>query len=259
MSDILFRVSDLTKTYYASNTRQVALSKQISFVLNKGETLGIVGESGCGKTTLLRVLSLLEKPDSGTIELSGEDVTHAQGVQRKAYFKNVQMIFQNPASAFFPRMSVQRALCEPLQGFTNLRGAQRNSRVDELLDMVSLSQSLKKRYPHELSGGQLQRLGIARALASNPQILLCDEITSALDVSVQDEIMVLLAQLQREKNLSLVFVTHDLPLAQACSHSILVMYEGAVVERCAAHDFESACTETYTKKLIDSTLYLEME
>ena len=230
MSECILEGRGLTRRYRRPDGRILTACQQIDLRLYPGETLGIVGESGCGKSTLLRILSQLERPDEGQLLFRGEDVTGWKGENLRRHRRHIQMVFQDPAAAFFPRMRVWDAVTEPLRNFSSCSRRELREKAKQLLEMVELPQEFLDRYPHSMSGGQRQRLGIARALALEPEVLLCDEATSALDVSTQDQLVELLVELQRQRELAILFVCHDLALVQSLSHRIMVMYLGVVVE-----------------------------
>jgi oligopeptide transport system ATP-binding protein len=204
--------------------------EKVSFDVRRGETLGIVGESGCGKSTLARCLVRLYDPDDGRIRFDGQDVLALQGADRRRYHRRVQMAFQDPYSSLNPRMTVGQALAEAIRFHALRPYAQTMTRVAELLDLVGLPAAAAERYPREFSGGQRQRIGIARALAVEPDMLIADEIVSALDVSVQAQIINLLLDLQSRLHLTILFIAHDLRVVRHLSHRVAVMYLGAIVE-----------------------------
>jgi len=204
--------------------------ENVSFEVRRGETLGVVGESGCGKSTLARCLVRLHEPGGGSISFDGHDVLALQGADRRRYHRRVQMAFQDPYSSLNPRMTVGQALAEAIR-FHDLRPpAHAGARVAELLDLVGLPAAAAERYPREFSGGQRQRIGIARALAVEPEMLIADEIVSALDVSVQAQIINLLLDLQSRLHLTIIFIAHDLRVVRHLSHRVAVMYLGSIVE-----------------------------
>jgi peptide/nickel transport system ATP-binding protein len=204
--------------------------ENVSFEVRRGETLGIVGESGCGKSTLARCLVRLHEPGGGSVRFDGQDVLALQGADRRRYHRRVQMAFQDPYSSLNPRMTVGQALAEAIRFHALRPPAQTMSRVAELLDLVGLPASAATRYPREFSGGQRQRIGIARALAVEPDLLIADEIVSALDVSVQAQIINLLLDLQDRLHLTILFIAHDLRVVRHLSHRVAVMYLGSIVE-----------------------------
>jgi len=204
--------------------------ESVSFAVRRGETLGVVGESGCGKSTLARCLVRLHEPDGGSIRFDGQDVLTLQGAGLRRYHRRVQMAFQDPYSSLNPRMTVGQALAEAIR-FHDLRPpAQTMPRAAELLELVGLPAAAAERYPREFSGGQRQRIGIARALAVEPDLLIADEIVSALDVSVQAQIINLLLDLQERLHLTILFIAHDLRVVRHLSHRVAVMYLGSIVE-----------------------------
>ena len=202
----------------------------VSLTVARGETLGIVGESGCGKSTLARCLVRLYRPDAGRIDFDGIDVLALKGAVGRAYNRRVQMVFQDPYSSLNPRLTVRQTLAEAIAFHRLRRGAAIAERVAELLDLVRLPADAADRYPHEFSGGQRQRIGIARALAVEPECLVADELVSALDVSVQAQIVNLLLELQERLHLTVLFIAHDLRLVRHISHRVAVMYLGSIVE-----------------------------
>jgi oligopeptide/dipeptide ABC transporter ATP-binding protein len=230
----------------------------VSFEVRRGETLGIVGESGCGKSTLARCLVRLLEPDGGKIVYGGQDVLSLEGAQRRAYHRRVQMVFQDPYSSLNPRMTVRQTLVEAIR-FHNLRkdAAAVDARVAELLDLVRLPSDASQRYPYEFSGGQRQRIGIARALAVEPECLIADELVSALDVSVQAQIVNLLLELQARLGLTILFIAHDLRLVRHISHRVAVMYLGAIVELAETERLFSRPTHPYTAALLKAAPELD--
>ena len=229
----------------------------VSFEVKRGETLGIVGESGCGKSTLARCLVRLHRPDAGRIDYGGVDVLALGGAERRAYNRRVQMVFQDPYSSLNPRMTVRQTLAEPI-AFHDLRqGEAAGARVAELLDLVRLPSDSADRYPHEFSGGQRQRIGIARALAVEPECLIADELVSALDVSVQAQIVNLLLELQARLNLTVLFIAHDLRLVRHISHRVAVMYLGAIVELAETETLFTKPAHPYTAALLKAAPELD--
>jgi len=222
----------------------------VSLQVSRGETLGIVGESGCGKSTLARCLVRLHEPDAGAIRLDGQDVLALSGTARQAYNRRVQMVFQDPQGSLNPRMTVGDALSEALRVHRVVERPAIPDRVQALLDLVHLPGDAAGSYPHEFSGGQRQRVGIARALAVEPAVIIADEPVSALDVSVQAQIVNLLLELQGRLGLALLFITHDLRLVRHVAHRVAVMYLGRVVETGPTEALFRAPLHPYTAGLI---------
>jgi peptide/nickel transport system ATP-binding protein/oligopeptide transport system ATP-binding protein len=233
MSDDLVEVEHLTKRFavkqgvFARGTAQVHAVEDVSFTVRRGETLGIVGESGCGKSTTARLILRLLVPTEGTIRFDGEDITNTSQRKLRRIRREMQMIFQDPYSSLNPRKSVGQIVGAPfaIHGDRNAR-----VRVQELLETVGLSPEHYNRYPHEFSGGQRQRIGVARALALSPKLIVCDEPVSALDVSIQAQVLTLLRSLQDDFNLTYVFISHDLSVIRQIADRVAVMYLGRIVE-----------------------------
>ena len=223
----------------------------LHFDLQPGEALGIVGESGCGKSTLARALVGLQRPTSGGIVLGGRDVARMDDAAWRPLRREIQMVFQDPLASLDPRMTIAASIEEPLRALRpDLDAAAREARVAEVIRRVELEPELAQRYPHELSGGQCQRAGIARALAVEPKVLVCDEPVSALDVAVQAQILKLLAGLQRERQLALIFISHDLAVVKQLCQRVLVMYLGRVMEQASAAELFGRARHPYTRALL---------
>lgn len=222
----------------------------ISFSVNKGETLGLVGESGCGKSTLGRALIRLYEPTSGEVQFRGKNWLQVKGADLRAQRKDMQMIFQDPFSSLDPRMTVGQILSEPYEIHGILYGEERKARVKELIELVGLKASHINRYPHEFSGGQKQRICIARALALDPSLIIADEPVSALDVSIQAQILNLMKDLQKKFNLTYVFISHDLSVIEHLCDRIAVMYLGKIVEIATREELFKNPKHPYTQALI---------
>ncbi|WP_299950623.1 ATP-binding cassette domain-containing protein [uncultured Modestobacter sp.] len=222
----------------------------VSFSLQRGRTLGIVGETGAGKSTVGRLVLRLTEPDSGSVRLLGEDVLASGQRGLRRLRRRAQMIFQDPFASLDPRMVIGTSVGEPLLLHEGLRGARQADRVGELLGRVGLRPEMADRYPHEFSGGQLQRIAIARALATNPDLIICDEPVAALDVSVQAQVLNLLLDLQAERGLGYVFISHDLSLVRSFAHEVAVMNHGEVVEFGPGAELFDNPQHPYTQELV---------
>ena len=254
MSNTILEIKGLTKKFLNAQGQTLTACNNISLTATKGQTLGIVGESGCGKTTLMRTLTQIFPANGGEIILDGVNILNLSGEAARQSRRKLQMVFQDPSSSFNPKMKVKDIICEPLLNFNLIKKADVDNKASELLTLVELPSDFKDRYPHSMSGGQRQRLGIARALSLEPEIIIFDEATSALDVSVQNTICELLAKLQREKQLTYLFICHDLALVNSFSHKIAVMYLGNIVEMLdnTKYELSADALHPYTKALIKS-------
>jgi oligopeptide/dipeptide ABC transporter ATP-binding protein len=247
----LLQVRDLKKHFKVGRESLKAVDG-ISFEIGRGETLGLVGESGCGKSTAGRVLTRLYEPSGGEVIYGGKNVHEAKGDEDRELNRKVQMIFQDPQASLNPRMVVGDIVAEGLDIHNLARGEERNKRVSELLDVVGLNEEHASRYPHEFSGGQRQRIGIARALAVDPEFIVADEPVSALDVSIQAQIINLMRRLQRERSLTYLFIAHDLSVVKHISDRIGVMYLGSLVELAPSEELYANPKHPYTQALLSA-------
>ena len=257
-NEILLEVKGLKKYFDVSsgllkkNEAYVYAVDDINFFVKKGETLGIVGESGCGKSTTGNMVGMLLEPTEGEIVYKEQDLRSLSKKELRNIRYEIQMIFQDPFSSLNPRMKVYDIIAEPLRTHLKLSRKELYDRVAELMELVGLNKSYMKRYPHEFSGGQRQRIGIARAIALNPELVICDEPVSALDVSIQSQILNLLVKLQKELNLTFIFIAHGLPAVQYISDRIAVMYLGKIVELATKEDLFKEALHPYTKGLLSA-------
>ena len=263
----LISVESVSKEFRATQTLSRILAGKprpsvhalnaVSLDVHRGETLGIVGESGCGKSTLARCLVRLLEPDQGHIRFDGKDIGTLGPAERRVFNRRVQMIFQDPYSSLNPRMTVRQVLTEALSVHAMRPRAEIPGRINELLELVRLPGDAADRYPHQFSGGQRQRIGIARALSVEPEVLVADELVSALDVSVQAQVINLLLQLQEQLHLTIVFVAHDLRLVRHISHRVVVMYLGKVMEISPTEALFSTPRHPYSKALLEAAPELD--
>lgn len=256
--DVLIEVKDLVKHFPVTagvlkrKVGDVKAVDGVNLTIKRGETLGLVGESGCGKTTVGRCILQLQEVTSGSVEFDGVDLVQTRGSQLRRRRRHMQLIFQDPFASLNPRMTAGDIVGETLLIHNVARGKKYRQRVAELLQMVELDPVVASRYPHEFSGGQRQRLGIARALAINPDFVVCDEAVSALDVSVQAQIIALLIRLRKEFNLTYLFIAHDLSLVRNISDRVAVMYLGRIVEITTADQLYSNPRHPYTISLLSA-------
>ncbi len=242
----------ITKGIFSKVVNHVKAVDNVSFNIKEGETLGLVGESGCGKTTVSRVILRLLEATAGSVRFDGEDVFSLRGDRLKHMRKDMQVIFQDPYSSLNPRLSIGNIIAEGIGAHNIAKGRQKREMVENLLEKVGLSASYFNRYPHEFSGGQRQRIAIARALSLNPRLIICDEPVSALDVSIQAQILNLLAKLKKDFNLSYLFITHDLSVVEHVSDRIATMYLGEIAEIASADEFYSNPLHPYTIALLSA-------
>ena len=251
---IILRVQDVYKHFPIAGFGGLAVRAVdgVDLEIRRGEALGLVGESGCGKSTLARLITALLPVTRGKIIFEGQEITKMRGARLRRMRRKMQMIFQDPFASLDPRMTVGDIIQEPLDNYGIGSGKARQRRVQELLRLVGLNPNFTNRYPHEFSGGQRQRIGIARALAGNPSFIVCDEAVSALDVSIQAQIINLLQDLQREFNLTYLFIAHDLAVVRHLSDRIAVMYLGKIVETAGRNDIYDHPQHPYTRALLSS-------
>ncbi|MGI6090935.1 MAG: ABC transporter ATP-binding protein [Saccharofermentanales bacterium] len=251
--NILVKAQDLKMHFplYKSKTEVIKAVDGVSFDICKGKTFGLVGESGCGKSTTARMIIKLYTPTEGNIVFEGNDVTHLAGTALKDYRRNVQMVFQDPYASLNPRMTIGRTVMEPMLIYHEPKEVV-NERTEELISLVGLDTRYLKRYPHEFSGGQRQRISIARALALNPKMVILDEPVSALDVSVQSQILNLLKSLQEQFGLTFLFISHNLSVVDYMCDDIAVMYLGHIVEQAPNQELFQNPLHPYTQALLSA-------
>ena len=250
--EVLFQIENLSKTFDVGSNKKLKAVDGITLTLHKGETFGLVGESGCGKSTLGRTLLRVYEPTAGRILYKGKDITKLRGQEAKKYASEVQMIFQDPYASLDPRMTIGDIIKEGMKIHKMGNDAERTERMYELLELVGLSKEHALRFPYEFSGGQRQRVGIARALAVNPEFIVCDEPVSALDVSIQAQIINLLKRLQQKLGLTLLFIAHDLSVVRYVSDRVGVMYLGSLVEVAEAEELYLNPIHPYTRGLLSA-------
>jgi len=265
MSEIAISARELTKTFGGGRTlfgrkyHQVDAVKKVSLDLRRGETLAVVGESGSGKSTLARMFVGLTEPTSGTMTIADRDATDLRRSGARAFGKVIQYVFQDPVASLNPRKTIKQILDVPLKLLGKYDAAQRTQKMLQLLDAVQMPKDTLERYPHEFSGGQAQRIAIARTLAAEAEIVVLDEPVSALDVSVQAQVLLLLDELKREFDLSYLFISHDLAVVEAISDRVAVMYFGEIVEEAPVRDLFAHPQHAYTRQLLDSAPRIRKE
>jgi len=252
MKKVLMKVSHLSKKFKFGRHKYLTAVDDINFEVHQGETLGVVGESGCGKTTLGRTIMNIYEASSGWIELNGEVIETKNKKDRKKLSNSMQMIFQDPFASLNPRMTVGEIISEGWAYHKMYNKKERRKKGIELLKIVGLNEEHANRFPHEFSGGQRQRIGIARALSMEPEILICDEPISALDVSIQAQVMNLLIELQKEKKLTYIFIAHDLSMVRYISTNIMVMYLGSQMEYGSSAEIYHHAVHPYTQALFSA-------
>lgn len=251
MSEPLIEIRHLKKYFTVPAGKNHAVD-DVSLTINRGETVGVVGESGCGKSTLGRTIIHLQSATDGQILFKGQDVTHVKGRELTALREKMQIVFQDPYSSLNPRKTIESTIVEPLKHSRRFSHAELREETERLMDLVGIDEHLRKSYPHELDGGRRQRVGIARALALRPEFICCDEPVSALDVSIQAQVLNLLMDLQEQLGLTYMFVTHDLSVVRHISNHICVMYLGQLVEKSPTDELFDAPLHPYTKALLSA-------
>ncbi|WP_102399958.1 ABC transporter ATP-binding protein [Haloimpatiens massiliensis] len=249
---VLLEVKNLKKYFHVGKNADLKAVDDVSFFIRKGETLGLVGESGCGKTTCGRTVMGMYAATGGEVLFDGIDIHKLNKTEKKAFTRRAQMIFQDPYASLNPRMTVGEIIGEGIDIHALYTGKERMDRIYHLLQLVGLNKEHATRFPHEFSGGQRQRIGIARSLAIEPEFIVCDEPISALDVSIQAQIVNLLVQLQREFDLTYLFIAHDLSMVKHISDRVGVMYLGCLVELASSHDLYSKPLHPYTQALLSA-------
>lgn len=256
--EVILKVQNLKKYFpirrgvFRRHVGDVKAVDDVNFEVYRGETLGLVGESGCGKTTTGRTIIRIYDATDGAVLFNGTDMTKIKGKELRQIRQQVQMIFQDPYASLNPRMNVENIVSEPLEIYKTVPRKDRKERVSELMNMVGLNPALMSRYPHEFSGGQRQRIGLARSLALNPELVICDEPISALDVSIQAQVVNLLEELQDELGLTYIFIAHDLSMVRHISKRVAVMYLGKIVELTDRESLYKNPLHPYTKALLSA-------
>lgn len=257
--DVVLEARHVTRKFPAPGGRTLTACRDVNLKLYKGKTLGLVGESGCGKSTFMRFLVSLDTPTEGEIFFHGKDITRMKGEELRQNHQYIQMVFQDPSASFNPKMKIRDIICEPLMNFKRIQASEKEETARRLLEMVDLPGDFADRYPHNMSGGQRQRVAIARAIALEPEIIVMDEATCALDVSVQKTIVELVVGHQKKKGISIGFIAHDLGLIQSFAHQIAVMYLGTIVEVLPGEEISSKAMHPYTQALLGAVFDLNMD
>ena len=254
---MLLEVKNLKKYFKIKRKTYLKAVDDVSFSIEEGETLGLVGESGCGKSTLGRTIIGLYEPTEGSVYFNGQEISSLKGKERRELTKQMQIIYQDPYACLNPRMTVADIIAEGLDIHGIYKGEERQKRIFELLELVGMNQEHANRFPHEFSGGQRQRVGIARALAINPKFIICDEPISALDVSIQAQVVNLLEDLQRKLGLTYLFIAHDISMVAHISNRIAVMYLGAMVEMGSSETIMTNPLHPYTQALLSAVPFAD--
>ncbi|MDO4479304.1 MAG: ABC transporter ATP-binding protein [Lachnospiraceae bacterium] len=257
--DVIVEARHITRRFPAAGGRELTACNDVNLKLYRGKTLGLVGESGCGKSTFMRFLASLDTPTEGEILFDGRDITKMKGEELRQHRQHIQMVFQDPTNSFNPKMKIRDIICEPLMNFKKIKASEKDAVARQYLEMVDLPGDFADRYPHNMSGGQRQRVAIARALVLDPEVIIMDEATSALDVSVQKTIIELIVKLQKEKNIAIGFICHDIGLIRSVAHQIAVMYLGNIVEVMPAEHLPEKASHPYTKALMKSIFDINMD
>ncbi len=256
--DLILEARHVTRRFPASGGRTLTACNDVSLKFYRGKTLGLIGESGCGKSTFMRFLVRLDTPTEGEILFKGQDLAKLKAEQLRQTRQYIQMVFQDPGGSFNPKMKIRDIICEPLMNFRRIKASEKDAVARKYLEMVDLPGDFAGRYPHNMSGGQRQRIAIARAIALEPELIVMDEATCALDVSVQKTIIELVCRLQKEKHIAVGFIAHDLGLIQSFAHQIAVMYLGNIVEILPGEDVERA-KHPYTQTLLRAIFDTKMD
>ncbi len=257
--DVVLEARHITRRFPTADGRMLTACEDVNLKFLKGKTLGLVGESGCGKSTFMKFLVSLDKPDEGEIIYKGKDITKLKGEDLRQIRQSIQMVFQDPAASFNPKMKVKDIICEPLLNFGRIKKREKDEQARKYLEMVELPADMADRYPHNMSGGQRQRVAIARAISLEPDVIIFDEATSQLDVSVQKNIIELITKLQREKRITMGFICHDIALVNSVSHYTAVMYLGKIVEIIPSKNLSKDAKHPYTHALINAAFDINMD